>query len=157
MTSTIYAALDPGRLGAIAFIYPDGRVVIEDMPTAEEVVKRIGSIWSDTEDYRVAIEDVHPLPGQSCTATFSYGQNVMLAKMLGMCYNMHPVMVSPMKWKKFYGLKRAEDESKAAFKRRSVDLARELYPSAADLLKYSKDGRAEALLIAHWLKHNDTV
>lgn len=155
-TDKIYLGVDPGSKGALAFIFPDGHVVIEDMLDPEEFVVRCGSIWEDTEDYRVGLELVHALPGQSCTAMFTYGENFLLAKLICLCYNRNPVMIPPQRWKKHYGLKRAEGESKTKFKRRSVDLARKLYPELTDDLKYSKDGRAEALLIAHYLKEQDS-
>lgn len=146
-------AADPGRLGAIAVLDKDGNfVTVFDMPTEDEVLKMI-----QEEDYKLfqpcvtAIESVHPLPGQSCMASFSYGGNFVLAKLLVKCYNIDPVMVSPMKWKGYYGLKRGKEESKTDYKHRSVELAKKLFPSAADLLTLSKDGRAEALLIANWL------
>ena len=66
-------------------------------------------------------------------------------------------MVSPQRWKKYYGLKKEPNETKTEYKRKSVDKAKELFPIAAESLKYSKDGRAEALLIANWLKETDEV
>lgn len=151
-----YVGIDPGSKGAIAVIQSNGEVCIFDMPTLEELMKKTTGLRGCNGDrYRVAIEQVHPLPGQSCIASFTYGENFLLAKLLGMCYNMSPVMVSPMRWKKHYGLKKEPNETKTEYKRKSVDKARELFPQAEELLKYSKDGRAEALLIAKWLKDQD--
>ena len=156
LTDKIYVGIDPGAKGAIAIIYPSGTVVIDDMPTVEDFVKtHDGVSFGFDTDCRVAIEQVHPLPGQSCIASFTYGENFLLAKLIGMCYNIHPIMVSPQRWKKYYGLKKEPGETKTEYKRKSVDKARELFPQCADLLKYSKDGRAEALLIANWLREQD--
>lgn len=146
--SKVFIGVDPGAKGAMA-ILEDDKVTLIDMLQADEILK--GTYKH--KDCIVALEDVHPLPGQSCTATFSYGQNFMLAKIWCMMYNIEgPVMVSPQRWKNFYGLKRQKDESKADFKRKSVELARELFPSVVDQLQYSKDGRAEALLIANYIR-----
>lgn len=148
----VYVGIDPGSKGAIAIIIEDA-LIINDMPTPEkalEILKK-PQPW----ECRVAIEQVHPLPGQSCIASFTYGENFLLAKLLGMCYNNSPVMVSPQRWKKYYGLKKEPEETKTEYKRKSVDKARELFPQATELLKYSKDGRAEALLIANWLREQD--
>lgn len=152
LTRKVYVGIDPGAKGAIAVIAGD-LVMIEDMPTAEEALEilRKPQPW----DCRVALEQVHPLPGQSCIASFTYGENFLLAKLISLCYNSSPVMVSPMRWKKYYGLKKEPNETKTEYKRKSVDKARELFPQATELLKYSKDGRAEALLIANWLREQD--
>lgn len=148
-----YCGIDSGAKGAIAFLNPDGSFnSVIDMPTLEEFIQGIKDAkWDIDDETAVAIESVHPLPGQSCMASFSYGGNFMLAKAIGMFYNKHPYMVSPQKWKGYYGLKRGKEESKTDYKHRSVELAKKLFPSATDLLTISKDGRAEALLIANWL------
>lgn len=153
-----YCGIDPGAKGAIAFLNYDGSFnSVVDMPTVEEFIEGLKhGKWDDEGAYIVGIESVHPLPGQSCMASFSYGGNFILAKALGIWYNMHPLMITPQLWKKHYGLKREANETKSQYKGRSVQLARELFPSAADQLKLSKDGRAEALLIAKYiydLKH----
>ena len=152
MTDTVYVGIDPGAKGAIAVIAGD-LIMIEDMPDSKRALEilRKPQPW----DCRVAVEQVHPLPGQSCIASFTYGENFLLAKLLGMWYNNSPVMVAPQRWKKFYDLKRYPSETKTEYKRKSVDKARELFPQATELLKYSKDGRAEALLIANWLREQD--
>lgn len=153
MTIRYYCGIDSGAKGAIAFLNADGSFnSIIDMPTPKGFIEGIkNAIWDCDDSTAVAIESVHPLPGQSCMASFSYGGNFMLAKLLGIWYQDDPVMVSPQKWKGFYGLKRNKDESKTDYKHRSVELAKELFPSASNLLTISKDGRAEALLIANWL------
>ena len=146
MADKAYVGIDSGAKGAIAVITETGEVVINDMPTLEELMKDTTGLKACKGNaYRVAIEQVHPLPGQSCIASFTYGENFLLAKLIGMCYNIHPVMVSPQRWKKHYGLKKEPNETKTEYKRKSVEKARELFPQYADVLKYSKDGRAEAL------------
>lgn len=153
MTTKYYCGIDSGAKGAIAFLNADGSFnSIIDMPTPKGFIEGIkNAIWDCDDSTAVAIESVHPLPGQSCMASFSYGGNFMLAKLLGFWYNIDPVMVSPQKWKAHYGLKRGKEESKTDYKHRSVELAKKLFPSAVDLLPISKDGRAEALLIAKYI------
>jgi len=148
-----YCGIDSGAKGAIAFLNHDGSFnSVIDMPTLEEFIQGIfDARWDNDDETVVAIESVHPLPGQSCMASFSYGGNFMLAKAIGMFYNKHPYMVVPQLWKKHYGLKRGKEESKTDYKHRSVELAKKLFPSATDLLTISKDGRAEALLIAKYI------
>lgn len=148
-----YLGIDPGSKGAMAFLNPDGSFnSVIDMPTLDGFLEGIkDSKWDFDDPTLVAIEAVHPLPGQSCMASFSYGQNFMLAKAIGKWYNSDPYMVVPQLWKKHYGLKREKDETKAQYKGKSVELARKLFPAASGLLMLSKDGRAEALLIAKYL------
>lgn len=149
-----YVGIDPGSKGAIAFLNSDGSYnSVVDMPTVENFIDGLKKgLWDDDgDDFVVAIESVHPLPGQSCMASFSYGGNFMLAKALGIWYNSTPYMVVPQLWKKHYGLKKDKAETKAQYKGKSVKLARELFPSAAEQLTLSKDGRAEALLIAKYI------
>lgn len=144
-----YIGIDPGSKGAVAFLEDGKYNSVKDMPTVEEFIRGLkGGVWDDVGDFKVAIESVHPLPGQSCMASFSYGGNFLLAKAIGLWYNTDPVMVSPQKWKSFYGLKRGKEESKTDYKHRSVEVARKLFPQAD--LPISKDGRAEALLIAYY-------
>lgn len=58
-----------------------------------------------------------------------------------------PRFVMPARWKKFYGLKGPDKEQ-------SRQMALELWPQMADLLKRKKDeGRAEAMLIARYGAH----
>lgn len=145
-----YVGIDPGSQGAVAVIRRNGSATVMDMPSLDEVVNNLyRSIVKMPEGYySVAIESVHPLPGQSCKATFSYGQNFLLAKVIGKCYNINPEMVTPQRWKNFFGLKREKGESKAMFKHKSIAKAKEIFPELSSILLASKDGRAEALLIA---------
>lgn len=151
----MFVGIDPGRKGAIAFLDSKGNASVYDMITEEQFSHRLLPVcYSSCE---VAVEQVHAMPGQSCKSNFTFGEQNMLAKLIGMCYNIHPVMVSPQKWKGYYGLKKAPEESTTDFKHRSVLLARELFPKLEDKLFISKDGRAEALLIAKWLRDNSVA
>jgi hypothetical protein len=60
-------------------------------------------------------------------------------------------LVKPQVWKKHFGLI-TKSLTKTERKHLSIDLAKKLYPSVADQLTASKDGRAEALLIARYIK-----
>lgn len=146
-----YVGIDPGSKGAIAFLNYDGSFnSVVDMPTVDQFMDELkhSNRWDNEGDFTVAIESVHPLPGQSCMASFSYGGNFLLARAIGFWYNSSPVLVTPQKWKSFYDLRRGKEESKTQYKHRSVEKARMLYPQAD--LPISKDGRAEALLIARY-------
>jgi len=62
---------------------------------------------------------------------------------------LQPRVVHPRTWKKFFGLD--------ADKKKSLALARQLFPACSELLKRQADNnRAEALLVARWALQNLT-
>jgi hypothetical protein len=96
------------------------------------------------DDHEVVVETVHSMPKQGVASSFkfgvAYGGAVALAERLNCAWH----MVTPQVWKK--ALKLDSDKQK------SMDLARQLWPNAP--LKRQKDnGRAEALLMAYWLRN----
>lgn len=145
----IIAGLDPGAQGAIAIIDQHLNVyMVADMPKDDHMFVDI--IQHNTyEPAFTYIEDVHALPKQSTVASFTFGKNCgkaeLLAEALG---NVRPVV--PSVWKKAVGLKRIEGETKTQYKHRSIELAKKLFPEVEKQLTASKDGRAEALLIAYY-------
>ena len=95
------------------------------------------------DDVEVVVETVHSMPKQGVASSFkfgvAYGGAVALAERLNCVWH----MVTPQVWKK--SLKLDSDKTK------SLLMARELWPGAP--LKRQKDnGRAEALLMAYWLR-----
>ena len=146
-TYEFFYGIDPGAKGALACINADGTLkFVEDLPDNDE--DWVGLLQYPTKLYNTlcALEDVHALPRQSTVAGFTFGKNVGKAELLATLLSTieDPVLVTPQKWKKFFGLDKD--------KHKSVDLARELFPTAEELLLYSKDGRAEALLIAEYCR-----
>ena len=143
----IVAGIDPGANGAIAIIDSKRNVfMVADMPKDDKTFVDIIKNNRYKPD-KVYMENVHALPNQSTVAGFTFGKNVgkaeLLAKSMG-----EVVLVHPSKWKLFMGLERKKEESKTDYKHRSVYMAKEMFPECSDCLKISKDGRAEALLIA---------
>jgi hypothetical protein len=59
--------------------------------------------------------------------------------------------VRPAQWKKEMGVAKQRGEDADAGKEKALELARELFP-AAPLSRRKDHNRAEALLLAHWLK-----
>ena len=87
------------------------------------------------------------MPGQGVSGMFSLGDSFGVVRALAEAYRAPRVQyISPAVWKKALGLLKQE---KAA----SLALARRLYPTARPMLYRKKDeGRAEALLIAHYAR-----
>jgi hypothetical protein len=146
-TSDFYYGIDPGAKGAVACISSEGVFkLVEDLPKTDEAWLDLLQIDYTGPLSYCAIEDVHALPRQSTVAGFTFGKNVGKAELLA--FNLaaaeEPLRVTPQKWKKYFGLSRNKKES--------IELAKELFPEASELLTASKDGRAEALLIAEYCR-----
>jgi len=146
----IILAIDPGLSGAWAMInhhgtyiacgdmIHNGKHLLTNQMVAEIVKARNG------EDLEAVLELVHSMPGQGVASTFKFGTVYGCAIALVERLNCPFHFVSPREWKKSFGLD--------ADKNKSLELARKLWPDAP--LKRKKDnGRAEALLIAYWLKN----
>lgn len=150
-----YIGIDPGSKGAVAILYSDDRVVIEDLDKefntyAEVMFRQTDDVGSFEYTY-VAVEDVCGRPGQSCQANTTFMKLAGMAELTGYCIGNDLTLVKPQVWKKHFGLI-TKGLTKTERKHLSIDLAKKLYPSVADQLTASKDGRAEALLIARYIK-----
>jgi crossover junction endodeoxyribonuclease RuvC len=148
----IYIGIDPGSInGALGAIDSQGGFVdafnIEhkDKHILALVFKsRILSIVDPKEGAEICMEQVHSMPNQGVSSTFSFGRAVGVIS--AVCeLTRYPVhLVTPQKWKKHFHL--------TADKSESLDMARYLWPEAK--LKLKKDiNKAEALLIAEYLRH----
>ena len=145
----IVAGIDPGKSGAIAIIDDKLNVILlVDMPTTNEsYVSVIKNNRYKTD--KTFLEDVHALPKQSSVAGFTFGKNVGKAELIAETIG-NVCLVSPSKWKKELGLIKREGETKVQHKHRSIELAKKLFKDVEKKLTASKDGRAEALLIAYY-------
>ena len=143
-----YAGIDPGAKGCLAILDEAGKVVLlEDLPTDNtEWCNAISTAYATSNATYVMLENVHALPNQSTVAGFTFGKNVGKAELLAEALaDMDGVLlVTPQKWKKHFGLSRDKKEA--------IELARVLFPDVEDKLTASKDGRAEALLIAEYCR-----
>jgi Holliday junction resolvasome RuvABC endonuclease subunit len=150
----VYIGIDAGSVsGALGAIDHDSNYVESFMIDNKDkhilalVFKsRILSIVDPKEGAEICMEQVHSMPNQGVSSTFSFGRAVGVIS--AVCeLTRYPVhMVTPQKWKKHFGL--------TADKNEALDLARKLFPKAP--LKLKKDiNRAEALLIAeYWRQCN---
>jgi hypothetical protein len=143
--------IDPGLSGALAVLSPSGELErLVDLPVIRD--GRLawidgGSLQSILIDAlygrpaRAVVERVSAMPRQGIASAFNFG--VGFGSVLSILQARHlPVeLVTPATWKRAVGL--------SSDKRASLDKARLLFP-AADLTLAKHDGRAEALLLAHW-------
>lgn len=147
---TRFIGTDPGAHGAIAIIEGD-RIVIHDLTgDIKDYWYAMTNLTEPDVPTVVYVEDVHGRPGQSCVANTTFMKLAGYAELLGFSIADSFNKVPPQTWKKFYGLTGKKGETKTQKKHRSIELAKELFPSVAGQLTASKDGRAEALLIAEY-------
>lgn len=150
----IIAGIDPGKTGALAITYPDGSVFAFDVPKIKLRGKEVPA-WHDwhkswsialtfhTPDL-VVIEDVSARPGQGVTSMFTFGRTLGFAHSLAVASEASIQTVTPSVWKAKMGLL---NSSKGASREKAVAL----YPkSASQLARVKDDGRAEAILLAHY-------
>ena len=153
----IYVGIDPGLHGALVAITTKKIISIRDTPTV--AVKKgkktkneylVGAIVASLRKFPcdrtiVALEHVHAMPMQGTVSMWNFGRGLGLWEGIIAALGFRLERVTPQKWKKSFGL--GQD------KNASIVKANELYPSYAKYFSRKKDeGRAEALLIAHWLK-----
>lgn len=153
---TISIGIDPGLSGAISFVSERG-CVVEDLPTMPLpgnglITKKIdGRALAQLIRRHVPIGDVAMVFCEQVNTMGGKNNAVQtqgsLMRTLGAieavleCMGMAPTMLSPQKWKRFYGLDSDKKNSLAA--------ARALYEDAPlSLAKHHN--RAEAMLIGHW-------
>lgn len=89
------------------------------------------------------IESVHAMPGQGVSSCFNFGYGLGLEVGILTAFGIPIKWVTPQKWKGYFKLGKDKD--------RSRELAAKLYPNYKDYFKRKKDdGRAEAVLLAHY-------
>jgi hypothetical protein len=144
-------AIDPGLSGAIAILNADGVIeslrdlpIIRDLSLAWVDGSELSSIIAAAVRGRTAVamvERVSSMPGQGIASSFLFG--VGFGSILSVLQTRQiPIeFVTPAVWKRSYGL--GKD------KHASLHKARLMFPTA-ELHLAKHDGRAEALLIAHY-------
>ena len=100
----------------------------------------------DKQDCEIVVEAVHSMPAQGVASSFKFGMAYGAALAMAERFNSPWHLVTPQKWKKEMGLSSDKNDS--------LELARELWP-IAPLLRKLDNGRAEALLLAEWLRRNN--
>lgn len=150
----IIAGIDPGKSGALAITFPDGAVLLFDVPIVKAGGKdrpawtEWGQKWSTALEFSapnmIVIELVSAMPGQGVTSMFTFGRTLGFVHALAVEVGCPIHFVTPGIWKGKLGLL---NSGKGA----SREKARTFYPRASHAFERVKDdGRAEATLIAHY-------
>lgn len=161
MKAKAWIGADPGASGALAlylpgYIRPHPEVYVEDMPKLKDGMldhwhlAHILQQWAQNYDVQgVTVERVSAMPGQGVTSMFSFGQSFGALKQAIASADMHFTLVVPGVWKAIYGL-RGGRENKAASAEKAIELFPDLKPQLYGPKGGVKDGRAEAVLLAHY-------
>lgn len=161
-----FVGVDPGLSGAIS-IFKNDRYVVFPMPTKKSIlrkktkrdmdIQKLVEIFDENIGFNshviAGIELVHAMPQQGVSSTFLFGRVSGIVEGCIGAFGYESYRITPQVWKKFYPGMRGLD------RKEQKDLAREL---AADTAPYIKDefrrkkddGKAEALLIANYVKEN---
>lgn len=153
-SSTVFLGIDPGKTGALAFLFSDHANVV-DTPRdgagaidAEQMAVLIGGVRAFDVAGRTliaTIERAQAYPKQGVASCFNYG--VGYGMWIGVLAAFRVTLflrVSPAVWKK--DMLGDVDRSD---KYESIKLARSLFPDV-DLGKKKDAGRAEALLLGEY-------
>lgn len=138
--------IDPGKTGAIAIIHGSTALDLADMPLAGKDLNRalIIATLAEHDDAALAIvEHTQAMPAIPRSTAHSLGmsEGIILGALAALAIPTQSVRAST--WKKALAVPADKDEARAA--------AIRLFPSVADQLSRKKDdGRAEALLLAHY-------
>lgn len=147
----IVVGVDPGITGAFAVLtdasVDGGSAAVHDMPVHGKFVdgRAVAALLSTVGNALVVIEDVHAMPINGSIGSFSLGRSKGIVEGVIAALGLRCEYVSPQRWKKEMRL----SKDKGASRRMAADL----YPDLSQTFARVKDdGRAEALLIAHWYR-----
>ena len=145
-----FIGIDPGKSGAVAIINKKSECVhLFDCPVNGKDID-IQNIVQELEGFKenvfCVIEKSQAMPGQGVTSMFNYGVGYGIYKGVLTTLRIPFEEIQPKKWK--------SDFSLDSDKNKSIVKAKQLFPSEAGKILKSKDGRAEALLIAEYARRH---
>lgn len=146
MTDSLRCVLgiDPGVTGGIAFLWPDGKLVADDIPVVDGEVNidRLVTEIKLCNPHVAIVERASSRPGQGVSSTFKYGAAYGALRAACVVLGIPHHLVSPAKWKKHFLLDKDKEKSRG--------LAIRLWPGAKCFDRKKDHGRAEAALIAKY-------
>lgn len=151
---TIYAGIDPGLHGGIAF-YISEFDSLEAHPLPTHSLARNGRTKRELDIpglvdllaaravAHVALEKVGAMPGQGVSSMFSFGRTVGQIEGVLSALRLRTTLVTPQSWRRDMSVRGGKDASRLR--------AQQLLPLDAKLFARAKDdGVAEAALLALW-------
>jgi hypothetical protein len=161
-------AIDPGIKGALAFFYPNGRGVVDDMPVRMKA--KVSKIKNELDPVALnallrqrippdekgiaVMESMNAFMGSGEKRQGSMASQASLAAtkavVSAICelHRLDIAFVTPQAWQRHFGIRKTQSSTT---KDQSLALARKLFgESFCPLAKH--DGRADALLIGRYAK-----
>ena len=141
----IYIGIDPGASVGIGVI--DTKEGAAAFPYSDYALHRILTTYPNA---KVMVEKVSAMPGQGVTSMFNFGKAYgYILGAIGVLQITHE-LVSPIKWKREFGVTSSKDSS--------IECCKRLFPTV-DLMRTGRcrkehDGMAEALLIAEYCRRH---
>ena len=165
----LVVGIDPGGQGALCLLNTlTKETEFINTPNRKclwESLRAIDSWFMQQTPHYIAIEDVHSMGGMSAKSNFQFGRNLGLVEGVAfLCDSVNDVQyVTPKTWQKACGITfnyplLASVAQKAVFRKKWVaTVAQDLYPNAQlhGPKGGLKDGRSDALMIAHYLTLGD--
>jgi len=145
----MYLGIDPGFTGAWGIVNHHGHYIsCGDMLSDKDRIITVDVIAEirqalDMQDCMVVVEKVHSMPKQGVSSTFKFGMSYGAALAIAERFSRDPVLVPPATWKRKMLL--------TGDKLYSLATARANWP-LAPLARIKDNGRAEALLLAEYLR-----
>lgn len=135
----------------------DENGAVEIVPFDEESYRDALERWFN-DDCVAACEKIHAMPHQGVTSSFTFGQNYGWILGLLYAYRVPVNLVSPMAWKKMFGVQLSKDASKAEKKAKTISEMKRLFPSVSlkrtERSKVDDDNIADALAIAEFCRRS---
>jgi crossover junction endodeoxyribonuclease RuvC len=152
--NNIWIGIDPGSLsGAMCVISEDVvyRTTVDTYEFNDMTEKDINDVFvhcvAACKNCKAVVEDVHSMPKQGVVSVSTFADHTGCVRGMMIAHQIPFEKVSPMKWMKWYGMKKDKEESKDAWKKRLRQKAEQLFPS----VKIVKN-TADAVLIAKYCK-----
>tara|TARA_Y100000310_G_C20467870_1_gene708545 strand:- start:356 stop:892 length:537 start_codon:yes stop_codon:yes gene_type:complete len=159
-----FVGVDPGLSGGIS-VFSTDKFSVFSMPTKSRILRKktkrdmdiqaLVDIFDNNIGFNTnvvaGIELVHAMPQQGVSSTFLFGRVSGIVEGCIGAFGYESYRITPQVWKKFY------PEMKGLDRKEQKDLARDLASNIAPYIKdefrrKKDDGKAEALLIANYIK-----
>lgn len=155
-----YVGVDPGAQGSLCLLDDIGYIQFFEPPKMFKspglLIKEIQDAISGRILIHSAIEDVHSMAQMAAKSNFGFGRNVQLMHTVMQLVPLKYELVTPKTWQKALNIpaKKVFDSLGMDWKQGVASVALKIYPNAKLYGPQGglKDGRADALMLAHYLK-----
>jgi len=155
-----YVGVDPGAQGSLCLLDDIGYIQFFEPPKMFEspidLIHEIQRAISGRILIHSAIEDVHSMAQMAAKSNFGFGRNVQLMHTVLQLVPLKYELVTPKTWQKALNIpaKKVFTSLGKSWKQGVANVALQTYPNAKLYGPQGglKDGRADALMLAHYLK-----